>query len=158
MPPVSPNNDLAGLPLFTQFCYLIAAACFILSLKWLSAPTTARRGVLVGEIGMGLAILGTLLMPEIKTFQWIIVSVFLGTAVGIPLAMLMPMTAVPQRTALSHAFGGLAVGVVGTAEYYLWLNHDLHRFTPFKTGVLMLEVLLGFLTCTGSLMAFGKLQ
>ena len=57
---------MTGLPLFTQICYLIAAALFILSLKWLSAPTTARRGVLVGEIGMGLAILGTLLMPEIK--------------------------------------------------------------------------------------------
>ena len=158
MPPASPNNDLAGLPLFTQLCYLIAAACFILSLKWLGAPATARRGVLIGEIGMGLAILGTLLMPEIKTFQWIIVSLLVGTLVGIPLAMLMPMTAVPQRTALSHAFGGLAVGVVGTAEYYLWLTHDPQKFTPFKTGVLMIEVLLGFLTCTGSLMAFGKLQ
>src|SRR5690348_3959133 len=157
MPPVSPNNDLAGLPLFTQFCYLIAAACFILSLKWLSAPTTARRGVLVGEIGMGLAILGTLLMPEIKTFQWIIVSVLLGTAVGIPLAMLMPMTAVPQRTALSHAFGGLAVGLVGAAKYYLWVKEPGH-LTPFIMGVIAFEVLLGFLTFTGSLMAFGKLQ
>src|SRR3989442_14588649 len=100
-PPVSPLNDLSGLPLFTQICYLIAASLFILSLKWLSAPTTARRGVLVGEVGMALAILGTLLMPEIKTFQWILVTILGGTAVGIPLAMLMPMTAVPQRTALS---------------------------------------------------------
>jgi NAD(P) transhydrogenase subunit beta len=159
MPPqVSPPSALGILPLITQLCYLIAAAFFILSLKWLSAPTTARRGVVIGEIGMGLAILGTLLLPEIKTYQWIIVTILVGTAVGIPLAMLMPMTAVPQRTALSHAFGGLAVGVVGTAEYYLWLAHEPQQLTPFKTGVLMLEVLLGFLTCTGSLMAFGKLQ
>jgi NAD(P) transhydrogenase subunit beta len=158
-PPVSPSSVLAGgLPLFTQVSYLIASALFILSLKWLSAPTTARRGVWAGEVGMALAILGTLILPDIKSYQWIIVTILFGTAVGIPLAILMPMTAVPQRTALSHSFGGLAVGAVGTAEYYLWLAQAPQRFTSFTTGVLMLEVLLGFLTFTGSLMAFGKLQ
>ncbi len=145
------------IPLVTQICYLIASALFILSLKWLSAPATSRRGVLVGEIGMGVAIIGTLLMPEIKTFQWIIVTLLAGTAVGIPMAMLMPMTAVPQRTALSHSFGGLAVGCVGAAEYYLMIRHG-EGITTFKMAVLSLEVLLGFLTFTGSLMAFGKLQ
>jgi len=106
---------------------------------------------------MGVAILGTLMMPEIKAFQWIIVTLLVGTAVGVPLAMLMPMTAVPQRTALSHSFGGLAVGCVGAAEYYMRVRHhqSIERFTM---GVLSLEVLLGFLTFTGSLMAFGKLQ
>jgi H+-translocating NAD(P) transhydrogenase subunit beta len=142
----------------TQVSYLIAAALFVLSLKWLSAPTTARRGVWAGEIGMGLAIVGTLLLPEIKHFQWIIVTLLVGTAVGIPLAMLMPMTAVPQRTALSHSFGGLAVGVVGTAKYYQWLAQEPERLTHFTAGVIALEVLLGYLTFTGSLMAFGKLQ
>lgn len=154
------------MSVFTQVSYLAAAALFILSLKWLSAPESARRGVWAGEIGMGLAILGTLLLPEIKTFQWILLTLFVGTAVGIPIAVLMPMTAVPQRTALSHSFGGLAVGAVGMAEYYLYLRNgtqppqaqaahiDLH----FTMGVLALEVLLGFLTFTGSLMAFGKLQ
>src|SRR5207244_5638483 len=125
--------------------YLAASALFILALRWLSAPTTARRGVLVGEIGMILAILGTLVLPEIRAFQWILLTLFVGIAAGLPLALLMPMTAVPQRTALSHSFGGLAVGAVGTAEFYLWQGEP-GKFTPFTTSVLMLEVLLGFLT------------
>ena len=108
---------------------MVAAALFVLSLKWLSAPESARRGVWAGEIGMGLAILGTLLLPEIKHFQWILITVLLGTAIGIPIALLMPMTAVPQRTALSHSFGGLAVGLIGTAKYYLWLSHEPQRLS-----------------------------
>ena len=143
---------------FTQVSYVVAAALFILSLQWLSAPDTARRGVWAGEIGMLLAIVGTLLLPDIKEFHWIIVAVLVGTAVGLPIALLMPMTAVPQRTAFSHAFGGLAVGLVGTAKYYLWLKDEPEKLTHFTMGVLSLEVLLGFLTFTGSLMAFGKLQ
>jgi NAD(P) transhydrogenase subunit beta len=154
MPPQAVSNDI---PLATQACYLVAAALFILSLKWLSAPTTSRRGVLVGEIGMIIAVAGTLAMPEIKTFQWIIITLVVGTAIGIPFAMLMPMTAVPQRTALSHCFGGLAVGAVGTAEYYLKI-HQGETISTFTMAVLSIEVLLGFLTFTGSLMAFGKLQ
>jgi NAD(P) transhydrogenase subunit beta len=86
----------------SKVCYLIAAVLFILSLKWLSAPDTARRGVWAGEIGMVLAIGGTLLLPEITHFTWILLTVFVGTAIGIPIAVLMPMTAVPQRTALAH--------------------------------------------------------
>ncbi len=158
------SDPTGALHLFTQISYLVAAALFVLSLKWLSAPTTARRGVIAGEVGMLLSIAGTLVQPEIKHFQWIIVTVLTGTAIGVPIAYLMPMTAVPQRTALSHAFGGLAVGLVGTAEYYL----NISRLLPpregssidphFAMGVLALEVILGFLTFTGSLMAFGKLQ
>jgi NAD(P) transhydrogenase subunit beta len=107
---------------------------------------------------MILAIVGTLLLPDIKSFQWIILTILIGTAVGIPIALLMPMTAVPQRTALSHSFGGLAVGAVGTAKYYLWLSQEPERLSYFTMGILAFEVLLGFLTFTGSLMAFGKLQ
>ncbi|MER3429389.1 MAG: NAD synthetase [Pyrinomonas sp.] len=146
------------LPLFTQLSYLVAAALFVLSLKWLSAPPTARRGVIAGEIGMALAIIGTLLLPEIENYRWIAITLLVGTIVGIPLAYLMPMTHVPQRTALSHSFGGLAVGLVGTAKYYLWTMEEPARLTHFTTGVICFEVLLGFLTFTGSLMAFGKLQ
>ncbi|MBX5479412.1 MAG: NAD(P)(+) transhydrogenase (Re/Si-specific) subunit beta [Pyrinomonas methylaliphatogenes] len=149
---------MTELPIFTQLSYLAAAALFVLSLKWLSAPTTARRGVAAGEIGMALAIAGTLLLPDIVSYRWIIVTLLVGTAIGIPLAYLMPMTHVPQRTALSHSFGGLAVGLVGTAKYYLWAAADPARLTHFTTGVICFEVLLGFLTFTGSLMAFGKLQ
>jgi NAD(P) transhydrogenase subunit beta len=133
--------------------YLAAAASFILALKWLSAVPTARRGVIVGTAGMALAVVGTLMRPEIVSYRWIAVAFVAGTAIGIPMA-LMPMTAVPQRTALSHAFGALAAALVGTAEYYLRAP-AIDRFTM---AALTLEVLLGFLTFTASLMAFGKLQ
>jgi len=139
----------------TKFSYVLAAALFIFSLRWLSRPQTARRGVLAGVVGMTAAIVGTLLHPEITTYLWIVVAAALGTAVGIPLSR-VPLTAVPQRTALSHAFGGLAAGLVGTAKYSLWLEQDL--LTPFKTSAIVIEVLLGYLTFTGSLMAAGKLQ
>jgi NAD(P) transhydrogenase subunit beta len=101
------------LPLF----YIAAAALFILSLKWLNTPATARRGVRAGELGMLLAVVGTLLRHEVVEYQWILIAFFLGCAIGVPMAYLMPMTAVPQRTALSHAFGALAAALVGTAEY-----------------------------------------
>ena len=133
--------------------YLAAAASFILALRWLSAVPTARRGVIVGTVGMALAVAGTLLKPEIVSYRWIAVAFVAGTAIGIPMA-LMPMTAVPQRTALSHAFGALAAALVGTAEYYL----RAPAIARFTMAALTLEVLLGFLTFTASLMAFGKLQ
>jgi NAD(P) transhydrogenase subunit beta len=139
----------------TQASYLAAAVLFILSLRWLSNPKTARRGVAAGVGGMAMAIGGTLLHPEIVSFKWIAVAMVVGTVIGVPLSM-VPLTAVPQRTALSHAFGGLAAGLVGTAKYMLWL-HD-GQLTAFRTGAIAVEVILGYLTFTGSLMAAGKLQ
>ncbi len=140
---------------FTQASYLLAAALFILSLQWLNTPKTARRGVLAGVAGMTAAIAGTLVDPLIVSFTWIIVGLVVGTIVGIPLS-LVPLTAVPQRTALSHAFGGLAAGLVGTAKYMFWLQDG--QLTTFRTSAIAVEVILGFLTFTGSLMAAGKLQ
>ena len=144
--------------------YMASAACFILALKWLSAVPTARRGVITGIIGMLLAVGGTLLSPEIvhggfHSYQWILVAFVVGTVIGVPMAM-MPMTAVPQRTALSHAFGALAAALVGAAEYSLDTRNalTLTNLTHFKMTALGIEVLLGFLTFTASLMAFGKLQ
>ena len=139
----------------TQASYLAAAALFIFSLRWLSNPKTARRGVGAGVAGMTLAIVGTLLHPEIVSFKWIAVALVIGTAIGIPLSR-VPLTAVPQRTALSHAFGGLAAGLVGTAKCMLWLQDG--QLTAFRTGAIAIEVILGYLTFTGSLMAAGKLQ
>src|SRR4029453_4106539 len=104
----------------TQASYLAAAALFILSLRWLSHPSTARRGVGAGVAGMAAAVAGTLLYPEIVGYTWIIAGMVIGTAIGIPLSK-VPLTAVPQRTALSHAFGGLDAALVGTAKYALWL-------------------------------------
>ena len=136
-----------------QLTYLAATVLFIFSLKWMSAPQTSRRGVWAGEIGMALAIGGTLLHHDIKDFRWIVIAITLGSIIGVPLG-LVRMTAVPQRTALSHACGALCVTLVGTAEYYL---HS-PNVPPFMMAVLSAEVILGSLTFTGSLMAAGKLQ
>jgi H+-translocating NAD(P) transhydrogenase subunit beta len=133
--------------------YLIAAALFILSLKWLSHPRTARHGVLAGEIGMALAVVGTLMMYSIVDYKSVLVGIVVGSLIGAPMAIWMPMTAVPQRTALSHAFGALAAALVGTAHYFEETHLD-----GFTMAILAVEVFLGSLTFTGSLVAFGKLQ
>jgi NAD(P) transhydrogenase subunit beta len=132
--------------------YILAAAGFILAIKWMNSPATARRGVLVGEIGMLLAVVGTLLRFEVVNYEWIFIAFLIGSAIGVPIAYVMPMTAVPQRTAISHACGALASALIGTAEYF---RHTPHGFVMVA---LVVETLLGFLTCTASLMAFGKLQ
>jgi NAD(P) transhydrogenase subunit beta len=136
-----------------EIAYLIATALFVLSLKWLSSPVTARRGVWAGEAGMLLAIVGTLLHGGIVSYRWVAIGLVLGTMIGVPLGR-VAMTAVPQRTALSHAFGALCVTLVGTSEFYL----RAPNVPKFMMGVLSLEVILGALTFTGSLMAAGKLQ
>ncbi len=136
-----------------QIAYLIATALFILSLRWMSAPSTARRGVRAGELGMLIAIVATLLHHGIIDYRWIAIGLVLGSIIGVPLG-LVKMTAVPQRTALSHAFGAFCVTMVGTAEYYL----TAPQIPAFQMSVLSAEVILGSLTFTGSLMAAGKLQ
>ena len=136
-----------------EIAYLIATGLFVLSLKWLSSPATARRGVWAGEVGMLLAVVGTLFHHGIVSYRWIAIALVLGTAIGVPLGR-VAMTAVPQRTALSHAFGALCVTLVGSSEFYL----RAPDVPPFMMGVLSLEVILGALTFTGSLMATGKLQ
>ncbi len=141
---------------FTLTCFLFACACFVLSLKWLSAPATARKGNHIGAIGMLAAVVGAMLSAEVIEYQWIIVGMVVGAGAGIPMAILMPMTHVPQRTALSHAFGALAAALVGTAHYYIEFSTPETR--PYIMAILAAEVLLGALTFTGSLMAFGKLQ
>ena len=146
-------NEFAGSQYVIEVTYLVASALFILSLKWMSSPATARRGILAGEIGMVLAIGGTLLHHGIVDYKWIIIALVLGSGIGVPLGMVQ-MTAVPQRTALSHAFGALCVTLVGTAEFYLGTQAG----SKFGLSVLAVEVILGGLTFTGSLMAAGKLQ
>jgi len=146
-------TELFASPYLIEIIYLVASALFILSLKWMSSPTTARHGILAGEIGMVLAIAGTLLHHGIVDWKWIIIALVLGSGIGIPLGMVQ-MTAVPQRTALSHAFGALCVTLVGTAEFYLGTQNA----SKFGLSVLFLEVILGGLTFTGSLIAAGKLQ
>ncbi len=140
-----------------QSAYLVATALFVFSLHWMNDPRTARRGVRAGVAAMLLAVAATWFQPQIVHHGWIVAAVVAGIVVGVPLSR-VPLTAVPQRTALSHAFGGLAAGLVGTAKYYLWLAEDPGQLTAFRMGAIVAEVLLGFITLTGSLMAAGKLQ
>jgi NAD(P) transhydrogenase subunit beta len=141
----------------TQLGYLCAAALFILALHWMNAPATARRGVFAAVAGTTMAVLFTWAEPEVIHHRGIIIAVLAAFAVGIPLSR-VPLTAVPQRTALSHAFGGAAAGLVGTAEYYLHVAESPAELTTFRMGAITAEIILGYLTFTGSLMAAGKLQ
>ncbi len=143
----------AGLGTLIEVAYIAAVSLFVLSLKWLSSPETARRGVLAGELGMALAVAATLGSHQVVEYRWILVSLLIGTIVGIPLGM-VTMTAVPQRTALSHSFGALSAALIGIAEYYA----SAPRVPRFTMAEIALEVIIGSLTFTGSLMAAGKLQ
>jgi len=139
---------------FIEFTYLAASILFILGLKGLSHPESARRGMIYAEIGMLLAIVGTLVHKEIVSYEWIIAGLIIGSLVGGAISIWVPMTAMPQRTALSHAFGALAASLVGISEYYRHAGH----VETVKMTALGLEFMLGGLTVTGSLMAFVKLQ
>jgi NAD(P) transhydrogenase subunit beta len=134
--------------------YLAASILFILGLKALNSPETARRGIFLAEIGMLLAVVGTLLRQEIIQYQWILVGLAVGSTIGALMAIFMPMTAMPQRIAISHSFGALAATLVGVVEYHEY-GLTLDRGTMAALGF---EVLFGSLTITGSLMAFSKLQ
>ena len=144
--------------LFAQATYLIASVFFILGLRGLTSPEQARRGMFLAAGGMGLAVLGTLVLHGLPNYQWVIVGIFVGSLIGAPMAIFMPMTAVPQRTALSHAFGALAVTLVGISEFYTHGGKLTEEFSRVIMAALGFEVMFGSLTITGSLVAFGKLQ
>ncbi|WEJ59608.1 NAD(P)(+) transhydrogenase (Re/Si-specific) subunit beta [Devosia sp. FJ2-5-3] len=142
--------------IFIQLAYLVAAFFFINALRVLGRPETARRGMQMAALGMLIAVVATLFHARIIEYQWIVVGIVAGAAIGYPLGMFVPMTAMPQRIAISHAFGALAATLVGLGEYH-------HGFTTNHldsghVAALALEVLLGGLTVTGSIMAAGKLQ
>ncbi|HEY6122971.1 MAG TPA: NAD(P)(+) transhydrogenase (Re/Si-specific) subunit beta [Pyrinomonadaceae bacterium] len=139
---------------FIELSYLLASILFILGLKGLSHPETAKRGMHLAEFGMLMAIIGTLMHHEIITYTWIITGLAVGSVVGLAMGVWVPMTAMPQRTALSHAFGAFAAALVGISEFY---RHGGHLET-ITMSALGFEVMLGALTTTGSLLAFAKLQ
>ncbi|MBK7860095.1 MAG: NAD(P)(+) transhydrogenase (Re/Si-specific) subunit beta [Archangiaceae bacterium] len=140
-----------------QLLYLAASVLFILGLRGLGNAATARRGVQLAEVGMLLAVIGTLMRHEIISYTWIIVGLVLGSLIGTVMAISIPMTKMPERIALSHAFGGLAVALVGISEYWhhQHVGEAMNNLQITATGF---EVLFGAVTFTGSLMAFGKLQ
>jgi NAD(P) transhydrogenase subunit beta len=141
-----------------NLAYLVSAVLFVLALKWMSQVKTARKGNWAGTAAMVIAVLATLVAgaPNFTTqgYMWIAIAIVVGAAAGAPMALIMPMTAVPQRTALSHAFGGLAVGLVGIAKYFTYDG----KMSTMVAGALGAEILLGLITFTGSALAFGKLQ
>jgi len=138
---------------FIEATYLIASILFVLGLKSLSHPDTARRGMILAAAGMAAAVFGTLFHPDIHNYLYIAIGMIVGSCIGIPMAM-VPMTAMPQRTALSHAFGALAASMVGISEYVI---HGANM-GGIKMGALGMEVMLGSLTVTGSFIAAAKLQ
>jgi NAD(P) transhydrogenase subunit beta len=137
-----------------SLAYLVASVLFILCLRGLSSPEGARRGIVLGEVGMLIAVVATLFHKDILRFEWIVAGLLLGALIGTAISLKIPMTKMPERIALSHSFGGLATALVGVAEY----THKHDHLTRFEMGALGFEVFLGFLTFTGSIVAFGKLQ
>ncbi|MCY3820376.1 MAG: NAD(P)(+) transhydrogenase (Re/Si-specific) subunit beta [Gammaproteobacteria bacterium] len=144
-------------PGYVELFYLVATALFIFSLHWMNDPKTARRGVAAGAAAMFLGVAATWAQPFVVNHGWMVLAVVLGIAVGYPLSR-VALTAAPQRTALSHAFGGLAAALVGTGKYYLWLSEGPEELTTFRMVAIIAEVILGCITFTGSLFAAGKLQ
>ena len=109
---------------FIELSYLLASILFILGLKGMSHPETAKRGMHLAEFGMLMAIIGTLLHYEIITLHLDHHRVWsLGSLVGLAMGLWVPMTAMPQRTALSHAFGAFAAALVGISEFYRTHGH-----------------------------------
>jgi len=141
----------------TLATYLTSSVLFILGLKGLTKADTARRGMQYAAFGMLLAIVGTLVQSAIVHYGWIAGGLVIGTIIGWPLGTQVPMTAMPQRIAISHMFGAMAATLVGVAEYYTHLRDGVPIPRPIMAA-LGFEVLFGALTVTGSFIAFGKLQ
>ncbi|HEX6052410.1 MAG TPA: NAD(P)(+) transhydrogenase (Re/Si-specific) subunit beta, partial [Gemmatimonadaceae bacterium] len=144
---------------FIQASYLLASVLFILGLRSLTRPDRARRGMQLAAAGMLFAVVGTLLHHSIVDYRWIIGGLVLGTVIGYPLGMWVPMTAMPQRIAISLTFSALAATLVGVAEYYTRAQGaegaGLSRAVMTALGF---EVMLGAITVGGTLIAAGKLQ
>ncbi|HKJ00460.1 MAG TPA: NAD(P)(+) transhydrogenase (Re/Si-specific) subunit beta [bacterium] len=134
--------------------YLIASVLFILGTKMLSSPETARRGNYLSAVGMTLAVGVTLFGGEITDFRWIILGMAVGALIGIVASRMVQMTAMPQMVALYNGLGGAASALVGISEYM----REMHNQTHFLTTVTMLTIFVGWVTLTGSLIAFAKLQ
>jgi NAD(P) transhydrogenase subunit beta len=143
-----------------QLAYLLSAVLFILGLKRLSHPDTARGGNRLAAIGMLLAVVATLVGEQILTWQWIVAGLLVGTVVGGFMARLVKMTAMPQMVGLFNGFGGLASGLVAAAEYLRYsLGVAGTADVPLDSSIsIMAGTLIGAVTFSGSLIAFGKLQ
>ncbi|HEU5220195.1 MAG TPA: NAD(P)(+) transhydrogenase (Re/Si-specific) subunit beta [Gemmatimonadales bacterium] len=154
------SESLPLRELIIQGTYLVSSVFFIVGLRGLSSPEKARAGMGYAAAGMLLAIVGTLIHAEIVSYAWVFWGLLAGSAIGVvigrPLFITVPMTAMPQWVALSHAAGAVAATLVGINEFMLLSAAG--TLPPGTMAALGFEVLLGALTVTGSIMAFGKLQ
>ncbi|MET0010366.1 MAG: NAD(P)(+) transhydrogenase (Re/Si-specific) subunit beta, partial [Candidatus Thiodiazotropha sp. 6PLUC4] len=139
-----------------SIAYLISAILFILALKGLTHPASARRGNYLGMAGMAIAIVATLLGSEVQSYGFIVAGVVAGALIGTVLASRVEMTAMPQLVAALHSFVGMAAVLVAIGTY---LNHDLAgTLNPVMMGELSAGIIIGAITFSGSVVAFAKLQ
>lgn len=154
------------LEIISYIVYLVASVLFIFGIKELGSPKTARRGNFLSAVGMFLAIVITIFDQHILTYEYIIIGVIVGSIAGSLMAYKVPMTGMPQMVGLLNGFGGGASTLVALAEYYkelfpgdaqanMFAAQNVHTST---TITIILSILIGAVTFTGSLIAFGKLQ
>jgi NAD(P) transhydrogenase subunit beta len=143
---------------FINVLYIVAFTLFIVGMRMLTKPSTARRGNMVAAVGMAVAVLGALLTPETGDYGLIALGVAIGTIVGIPAARQVKMTAMPQMVALFNGVGGGAVALISWAEYRHYI-HDIGANPPLETLIpILFAAIIGSVSFWGSNVAFGKLQ
>jgi NAD(P) transhydrogenase subunit beta len=142
---------------FIELAYLVAASLFILGLKRLAAPATARQGNLLSAVGMLIAIVATLFDQQILSFQWIVVGGVIGSALGLWIARTVKMTAMPQMVGILNGLGGGASQLVAAAVWHRLMQPG--AILPLDTAVsIYASTLIGGVTLSGSIVAAGKLQ
>ena len=147
-----------------EITYLVSSILFIFGIKFLGSPKTARKGNLFSSIGMFLAIVATLVDQEVLTYEWIIIGALIGSLAGVIMAFKTPMTGMPQMVGMLNGFGGGASTLVALSEYFKKNpNYPVDLGLPFNLPLdqgiaIILSLLIGGVTFTGSMIAFGKLQ
>jgi NAD(P) transhydrogenase subunit beta len=139
------------------FAYMIASACFVIGLMWLQSPRRARAGNMLSALGMLLAIIATLFVSGIKDYSVIIIGMIIGSALGAVMAYTVKMTAMPQMVGILNGFGGGASALVAAAEFFKYVA-DPSALTPDVSISIMLAMIVGAITFSGSMIAAGKLQ
>ena len=145
------------LPSVIELSYLVAAALFIVGLKKLGSPATARNGNRVAAVGMLIAIVATLLHQQVLNYEMVLVAIAIGGAIGLIMAIRVEMTAMPQMVGLLNGFGGAASSLVAIGEFWRYI-HSPDVVPLSETVTIVLSVLIGGVTFTGSLLAFVKLE
>ncbi len=141
-----------------EIAYLVAAFCFILGLRWLSSPRTARKGNLVAALGMLIAIVATMVDGRVVGYTWIAIAAFVGGSIGALVARRVQMTAMPQLVALLNGLGGGAAALIAVSEYHVAGAAGEERLGAVIAVSVMFSTIVGSISFAGSLVAFGKLQ